>query len=136
MRIVVERVEMKDEWTGGVLSIDGKEFCKTLEDTDRRLESGGEKVYARTAIPRGAYRVVLNHSNRFNKTLPLLVGVPQFKGIRIHAGNTDEDTEGCILVGEWRDGGYLHNSRATMAKLMNVLGKAIDDLDEVFLEVR
>lgn len=136
MRIDVVREEMRDGYTGGTLFIDWVEFCKTLEDEDRKLESGGQKLYGKTAIPRGEYRIVISQSARFGKTLPLLLGVPQFSGVRIHSGNTDADTEGCLLVGEWREGGYLHNSRATMAKLMVVLEKAIDALDEVWIVVR
>lgn len=60
------------------------------------------KTPKKTAIPAGRYRVILSYSQRFKRVLPELIGVPQFMAIRIHGGNTTEDTEGCILVGMGR----------------------------------
>ena len=52
------------------------------------------------AIPDGFYRVRMTYSPRFQEVLPILDGVIGRTGIRIHAGNTIEHTEGCILVGD------------------------------------
>ena len=62
--------------------------------------------------------MVVNYSPKKKKTLPLLLGVPMFQGIRIHSGNTSNDTEGCILVGENRAKGMVLESRYWMAQLM------------------
>ena len=77
----------------------GSYFCDTLEPTWRDYEHGAYKVKGRSAIPEGRYAVVISWSPKFKAWLPILLGVPKFEGIRIHAGNTSEDTEGCILVG-------------------------------------
>ena len=111
--------------TEGTLYVDGVQFCYTMEDTDRRLESGEtKKIQNFTAIPRGRYSVVLNYSNRFQKIMPPVLDVPGFAGIRIHSGNTAEDTEGCILVGSARGEHRVLNSRAVFAKLMVLLEDA------------
>jgi hypothetical protein len=88
------------------LEIDGKFECHTLEDTDRGLTNEqsdtditANKVFGKTAIPTGQYEVIMNYSKRFDCVMPLLLGVKGFEGIRIHLGNTEEDTHGCILVG-------------------------------------
>ena len=95
MLIEVKRFEFKDTYTVGKMYIDNIYECYTLEDVVRK----GAKVNGQTAIPTGTYNVIINHSNRFNRDLPLLENVPNFTGVRIHAGNTSAHTEGCILVG-------------------------------------
>ena len=81
--------------------------------------------------------MILNKSNRFGEIMPLLLDVPQFTGIRIHRGNHDGNTLGCILVGYYTDGvqNWVSNSRPTFAKLMNKLQAAHDDGEAILLEV-
>ena len=100
MKLTLVRTYFFKDRCIGYLYLDGDFFCYTLEDHDRRLEEGGEKVPKETAIPRGTYKIKLTMSTRFKQVLPELIAVPQFTGIRIHAGNFPGDTEGCILVGE------------------------------------
>ena len=104
--------------TFGKLYLNGKFQCFTLEDTVRN-----EKIPAKTAIPKGTYKVIINKSQRFKKLMPLLLNVSLFEGIRIHSGNTENDTEGCILVGNSRGHNGLSMSRVAFDALMVELRK-------------
>jgi hypothetical protein len=111
--------------TIGKLYVNGTFFCFTLEDycrdsnKDGDLQDPGEtKVFGKTCIPQGEYKVILNQSTRFKKLLPLLLNVPGFSGIRIHNGNIAAHTEGCILVGSTRSENFVGNSIDTLARLM------------------
>ena len=121
MLIEVKRFEFKDTHTIGKMYLDGQYECYTLEDVVRK----GAKVNGQTAIPTGTYNLIINHSNRFNRDLPLLENVPNFTGVRIHAGNTSAHTEGCILVGTtWSGKDFIGNSRVAFNKLFEKLKKA------------
>ena len=100
MHIRVVREPTKNDTTLGALFIDDHWQCHTLEDIIRPV---GEKIYGETAIPPGRYKLVLSMSNRFKRILPEVLAVPNFTGIRIHAGNTAKDTHGCLLLGQTRN---------------------------------
>ena len=68
--------------------------------------------------------------------MPLLVDVPQFEGIRIHPGNTDQNTEGCILVGVGIGNDRLYNSRQAYERLFNKLEAAEALGEEITIEIR
>ena len=116
MNLRLVRDELGDDYTSGTLSDSVGVICYTLEDKVRET-----KIPGVTAIPYGTYPLRVTHSPRFNKPLPLLFGVPGFEGVRIHAGNSAKDTEGCILVGLGRNRGVLLNSRAALDRLMALL---------------
>ena len=121
MDLLLQRIQFTETETIGEITIGGKHECWTLEDTSR---PGQPKVHSKTAIPAGRYRVVITFSNRFRQRMPLLLNVPGFAGIRIHAGNTSEDTSGCILVGKERGLEYLDGSRAAYRDLFAKLDEA------------
>ena len=118
MNIIIKRIFKGPDYTIGRLSIDGKYFCDTLEDTVR---APGVKIPGKTAIPAGKYKIKLTESLRFKKLMPRLENVPGFTGVLIHAGNTAEDSGGCILVGKNRVKGKVLDSRETFARLFRLL---------------
>lgn len=121
MVITVKRLYKTDNSTIGELLIDGIFECFTLEDKERPVKIKGE-----TAIPKGTYKVIINESNRFKRLLPLLINVPNFEGVRIHSGNSNHDTEGCILVGQTRNKNYIGQSRKAFNKLFKKMEVAKD----------
>lgn len=131
MNITLNRIAKKAKYTIGKLYINDQYFCDTLEDTDRGLtqsmteqQIGSKKVYGETAIPTGTYRIIISYSNKFKKQMPLLLNVPGFAGIRIHSGNTEKDSLGCILVGKNKAVGKVLESRDTYSKLFFILQEA------------
>lgn len=138
MKLVLTRTMLNAKSTIGKLVVDDMFFCYTLEDKDRYLETNPEaKVYGETAIPRGRYQVIIDFSGRFQRELPRLLLVPGFEGIRIHPGNTDKDTHGCILVGSSVvNDDFIGNSRATFDRLFTILDDAYARGQEIWIEVK
>lgn len=128
-------------------------FCDTLEPAWRNLKgillspeeenvrngrkSGckSKKEPGHTAIPEGSYRVVITLSPRFRKWLPYLQGVPDFEGIRIHAGNYPDDTQGCILVGENKYPGMVVDSRIWLGRLIKRITEAQEQGEAVWITI-
>ena len=118
MLIEVKRFEFKDTHTVGKLYINGSYECFTLEDAVRN----GTKVIGKTAIPIGTYKVIIDASTRFKQDMPHILDVPDFTGVRIHAGNTSADTDGCILLGStWAGKDFIGNSKIAYKKFFDKL---------------
>jgi len=127
MLITIKRLHKTEASTIGELLVDGVFECFTLEDTEREVKIKGE-----TAIKEGKYKVIINKSNRFKRLLPLLLNVPEFEGVRIHSGNTNHDTEGCILVGQTKSKNFIGKSR----KAFNALFKKMQVAKEITLIIK
>jgi hypothetical protein len=143
MELYLTRVERTDKSTiGNLTDAKGVHIAFILEDKDRGLHSGmslseiaGIKVHGKTAIPTGRYRIVKTMSNRFKRMLPLLENVPGYAGIRIHAGNKAEDTEGCLLPGRIKSLDFVGESRPAFTEVDAWIDSALKKGD-VFITVR
>ena len=127
------RQQVMDEYLPGY---ENKYFCDTLEPTWRDYEHGAYKVKGRSAIPEGRYAVVISYSPKFKQWLPILLGVPKFEGLRIHACNTAKDTEGCILVGQNREVGKVLDSRKWLNELKQKIVEAKDRGEAVWITIK
>lgn len=148
MELVLKRIAKKKGYSIGRLYIKktvldeysaGEELeyvCDTLEPQWRDYAKGARKIKGKSAIPEGRYPIVITFSPTFKKWLPLLVNVPMFSGIRIHAGNTVKDTQGCILVGENREVGKVLNSRKNVEIIKSKIVEAKDKGEAVWIEIR
>ena len=131
MKLRVKRVFRGDSYTIGHMYIDEfdngdyKYFCDTLEDKCRITDGDcSTKVYGETAIPEGTYKFIMPYLNKYRRKVPLLIDVPCFTGILIHAGNTIFHTEGCILVGKNKEKGKVLESKLTVDALTQILNNA------------
>ena len=145
MNLELKRIFKGKDYTIGRLFIDGEYFCDTLEDPVRQLDSIKDKIYSKTAIPTGKYKVsmsVVSPKYSIRKSynwcggrLPRLLDVPFFEGILIHSGNTPDHTAGCILVGENKIKGQVINSMNTLKNLWIKLNVADEVGEEIWINI-
>lgn len=135
MELLLKRIFRGDKYTIGHLYINGDYYCDVLEDVDRELSNDMSeeqikkiKIYGKTAIPTGRYKIEVTYSPKFKRYLPILLNVKGFSGIRVHSGNTAEDTLGCLLVGFNKEKGKVLNSRVTSDKLTALLRNTKEEI--------
>lgn len=131
MTLTLARYDANECRTIGRLLADRAFLAYTLEDVVRH----GPKIAHETAIPAGVYPVTITKSQRFGVNLPLIQDVPDFTGIRIHAGNTTADTSGCVLVGMRRGINVLYESKAALAAVQLRIAEALARGESVSLTV-
>ena len=131
MELILKRDTFTEISTIGSLSIDGKFECYILEDKDRGLidtmsiaEIVGTKIYGKTAIPYGRYEIDWTMSNRFKVMMPILKNVKGYEGIRIHKGNSEIDSLGCLLCGTKKASNRITESTAATNKLYTKIAEA------------
>lgn len=152
MKLELKRRFRGPNYTIGSLFINGVYECDTIEDVDRGLadsmsvdEVKTKKIYGRTAIPTGTYRIDMDTvSPKFKDRswakfcggkLPRLLDVKGYEGVLIHVGNKAEDTLGCILVGDNKIKGQVINSTATFQELYGELLKAKVKGEEITIDI-
>lgn len=140
MELILERKIHNQTSTEGNLYVNGKWFCNTIEDVVRAKPGEWKKelkVYAKTAIPYGKYPVLVTWSNKFNRQLTGVFDVPDFEGIRIHNGTSENSSAGCIIV-SYKDDDANHrlvNDKAAMNDLCNLVEEA-QKKEKVWLTIK
>lgn len=141
MKLRLERLWPKKDYTVGRLYVDDRLFCNTLEgrivDKNKNgvFDGDEKKVYGESAIPYGTYKIIYNWSPKFGRNLPRLLNVPHFEGILIHPGNTAADSAGCILVGKNTEVGRLTNSRYISDELNKLIDEAQQKGEPITIEI-
>ncbi len=146
MKLKSQRINDNGESTFSMFYIDGAFACFILEDEHRT-----KKVWGETRIPAGKYDVELRTEGRFHgrytkrfpkmhKGMLHIIGVPNFKWILIHIGNTDDDTAGCLLVGDTVKNNVVKNGKiesSTIAykRIYPPIAKALLDGEKVTIEI-
>jgi len=146
MKLTVVRTQFGTDATNGMLFIDGLFECYTLEDQYQAV-----KVMHETCIPEGTYDIKFRTVGGFHEKYKKRYGndhygmlhlqdVPNFTYILIHAGNTDEHTSGCLIVGETQqdldisDDGFIGHSGKAYLKLYNKVAKQLLQGKDVAIE--
>lgn len=141
MELKLKRKWRTDQSTIGELSLNGNLICYILEDRDRGLKQSMSlseinriKVKHETCIPSGRYEITITFSQRFKRDLPLLLNVPGYDGIRIHTGNTNADTSGCLLPGKVLSINKVSNSTTAFNELFQLIRDGLK-LGKVFISI-
>lgn len=142
----ISRRHRKPDYCIGRFCTDGIYFCDTLEDPVRELldkNNDGDyddpeegKIYGRTAIPAGRYRVIVTYSPKLKRRLPLILNVPGFTGIRIHHGKNAKWSEGCPCVGENKVKGGLINGQIYEDRLVKLIDDATAAKKETYITIK
>lgn len=155
MDIILHRSFLGKDYSIGHIYIGGSVFCDTIEDIDRDIDQATslavirqKKVYGKTAIPTGRYKVELSPSPKYQKkaladsyfrqyanAMPHLLNVPGFSGILIHPGATANDTEGCVIVGRNLVKGKILQSRETFSRLYSMLSETERRGEDIYITI-
>lgn len=101
-QVRIVRLEESAEGALGVLLIDKKIFCITLEP------DAADPV--RYQVPASDYICKRFHGNKFKDTFEILV--PGHSAILFHPGNIEEHTTACVILGRYA--GFLRGNRAVL----------------------
>lgn len=140
--IKLQRIKNDGNTTIGELFINGFFQCFILEDEPREVKVKGE-----TRIPAGKYKIGLRtvggFHERFSKRFKdmhigmlQILDVPGFEYILIHPGNTDKDTDGCLITGsDVLDNFTVSGSTMAYKKIYPIISKMVDSDEDVYIEI-
>jgi hypothetical protein len=150
MKLKVLRFSSQEDSTSGLLFEENdlglKFLCYTLEDERRALKVRGE-----TRVPAGKFNITLRtvggmtqkYAKRFpgiHKGMLWVRDVPNFEYILIHCGNTDDQSAGCLLLGDSQENniiikdGFIGKSRNAYKRVYSPIARAIEKGEEVTIE--
>lgn len=141
MELYLKRHTYSENYTLGNLTFGNYDISiPTVED---KVRPGGEKVYGKTAIPEGRYKVSLDIvSPKFSQypfymevcegKLPRLQNVPNFTGVLVHCGVNEENSLGCPILN--KRNGSLEKSKEYFRKMMEILS-SVPDKNDVWINV-
>ena len=146
MKLRLLRYSDNGDSTLGLLFINGLFAAHSLEDEYRK-----DKIQGETRIPAGRYQIkyreveskmTVKYRGRyifFTWHLELQ-DVPGFSNIYLHIGNTDEDSMGCILIGDSANNnqivkGFISSSVNCFKRVYQEITDAIDHGEEITIEV-
>jgi len=152
MELLLQRFSTGDESTLGILhEIDDYDEVRTFQCFTMEDQPNEPKVPGETRIPAGRYRILLRpkggnmnlrYAKRFDGHAGMLwlQDVPDFTWVYIHVGNTDDDSEGCILVGDGcqsnvLEDGMVMSSVAAYTRLYDLIVTALHDAEEVWISI-
>lgn len=159
MEVIVKRIFRGGDYTIGHLYINGEFVCDTIEDRDRMLDDSQtvdyitkNKVYSKTAIPTGTYKLTLNvkspkysqksyYAKYCNGYMPRILNVKGFDGILLHGTDTAAQkgtagwSAGCIIVGYNKVKGTVVNTHEAFEKLYKLLKKASSNNEKITIKV-
>lgn len=149
MEVLVKRVFNCETYCISHIYINGEYICDGIEDTDRMLDDSmsveyikKHKVYAKTAIPTGTYKLVMNvispkfrekeyYMNFCRGRMPRLLDVKGFDGILWHRGTTEKDSAGCLILGYNKIKGKVLYSQFAFEKVYTLLKAAYKAKEEI-----
>jgi hypothetical protein len=128
MKITIKTIYKGENYIISNMYLNGVFFTNTIEDKIRDLNNDGdlndpgeEKVYGKTAIPKGIYTLILNYSPKFKRILPRILNVPHFDGILIHNGVDENSSAGCLILGDNKIKGQVTNSKKRLEEFITKL---------------
>ena len=153
MKLTLKRIAKRDTYTIGKLYVNGEWIADTVEDKDRGLTDKDSlekikatKVYTKTAIPLGTYKIAMGvispkfsqkpyYKSFCNGRMPRLLNVKGFDGILIHKGSNADSSAGCIIVGKNTVVGGVTSSQYYFEKLYKLLDTAYKRGESIEIEI-